>query len=83
VLYEFWVPQLNRKMSTVPGHSNYMWLRADKPGSYIGQCSEFCGTQHAWMRILVVAVSSVSSSHFGSNSITQVKDFLKCPPPNP
>jgi cytochrome c oxidase subunit 2 len=83
VLYEFWVPQLNRKMSTVPGHSNYMWLRADKPGTYIGQCSEFCGTQHAWMRILVVAVSSVSSSHFGSNSITQVKDFLKCPPPDP
>jgi cytochrome c oxidase subunit 2 len=55
VLHEFWVPELARKMSTVPGQPNHIWLQADKPGLYIGQCSEFCGTQHAWMRILVVA----------------------------
>jgi cytochrome c oxidase subunit 2 len=55
VLHEFWVPKLTRKMSNVPGHSNHVWLQADKPGVYIGQCSEFCGTQHAWMRIVVVA----------------------------
>jgi cytochrome c oxidase subunit II len=55
VLHEFWVPQLTRKESNVPGQPNHIWLQADKPGNYIGQCSEFCGTQHAWMRILVVA----------------------------
>jgi len=55
VLHEFWVPELTRKMSNVPGQPNHIWLQADKPGNYIGQCSEFCGTQHAWMRILVVA----------------------------
>ena len=55
VLHEFWVPKLTRKESNVPGQPNHIWLQADKPGSYIGQCSEFCGTQHAWMRILVVA----------------------------
>ena len=55
VLHEFWVPELTRKMSNVPGQPNHIWLQADKPGIYIGQCSEFCGTQHAWMRILVVA----------------------------
>jgi cytochrome c oxidase subunit II len=55
VLHEFWVPKLTRKMSNVPGQPNHIWLQADKPGEYIGQCSEFCGTQHAWMRILVVA----------------------------
>ena len=55
VLHEFWVPKLTRKMSNVPGQPNHIWLQADKPGTYIGQCSEFCGTQHAWMRILVVA----------------------------
>ncbi|MCU1283625.1 MAG: cytochrome c oxidase, subunit [bacterium] len=55
VLHEFWVPELARKMSTVPGQPNHIWLQADKPGLYIGQCSEFCGIQHAWMRILVVA----------------------------
>src|SRR5207253_94012 len=55
VLHEFWVPELARKMSTVPGQPNHIWLQADKPGLYIGQCSEFCGTQHAWMRFLIVA----------------------------
>jgi cytochrome c oxidase subunit 2 len=55
VLHEFWVPKLTRKMSNVPGQPNYIWLQADKPGTYIGQCSEFCGTQHAWMRIVIVA----------------------------
>jgi cytochrome c oxidase subunit II len=55
VLHEFWVPKLTRKMSNVPGQPNHIWLQADKTGDYIGQCSEFCGTQHAWMRILVVA----------------------------
>ena len=55
VLHEFWVPELSRKMTTVPGQPNHIWLQADKPGVYIGTCSEFCGTQHAWMRIVVVA----------------------------
>ena len=55
VLHEFWVPKLTRKMTTVPGQPNHIWLQADEPGTYIGQCSEFCGTQHTWMRIVVVA----------------------------
>jgi cytochrome c oxidase subunit 2 len=55
VLHEFWVPELARKMTTVPGHPNHIWLQADKAGTYVGMCSEFCGTQHAWMHFLVVA----------------------------
>ena len=55
VLHEFWVAELTRKMTTVPGHTNHIWLQADKPGTYQGVCSEFCGTQHAWMRFTVVA----------------------------
>jgi len=55
VLHEFWVAKLARKMTTVPGHPNYIWLEADQPGTYLGSCSEFCGTEHAWMRFTVVA----------------------------
>ena len=55
VLHEFWVPELTRKMTAVPGHPNHIWLEADKPGTYLGICSEFCGTQHAWMHFIVVA----------------------------
>ncbi len=55
VLHEFWVAQLTRKMATVPDHPNHIWIQADRPGTYRGVCSEFCGTQHAWMHFLVVA----------------------------
>lgn len=54
VLHEFWVPELARKITTVPRHPNHIWLQADKPGAYLGVCSEFCGAQHAWMHFLIV-----------------------------
>jgi cytochrome c oxidase subunit 2 len=57
VLHEFWVPQLTRKMTTVPRAGNHVWMEADRVGVYEGLCSEFCGTQHAWMRFQVIAES--------------------------
>jgi cytochrome c oxidase subunit 2 len=58
VLHEFWVPQLTRKMTTVPMAGNHVWIQADREGTYEGLCSEFCGTQHAWMRFQVIAESA-------------------------
>jgi cytochrome c oxidase subunit 2 len=55
VIHDFWVPQLARKMDAVPGHPNFFWISADTPGTYGGACAEYCGTQHAWMRIVVDA----------------------------
>ena len=55
VIHDWWVPQLGNKMDLVPNHPNYLWLDINKPGKYIGACSEFCGAQHAWMRINVIA----------------------------
>lgn len=55
VVHSFWVPQLQAKMDHVPGMENEMWLEADEPGRYRGQCAEFCGLQHAHMEFYVVA----------------------------
>jgi cytochrome c oxidase subunit 2 len=55
VIHDLWVPQLGRKMDATPGHPTYMWLQADEPNTYLGSCSEYCGTQHAWMRVRIVA----------------------------
>jgi cytochrome c oxidase subunit 2 len=55
VIHSFWVPQLAGKTDLVPGNRNRMWLQADEPGVYLGQCAEFCGAQHALMRMRVVA----------------------------
>ena len=55
VIHDFWAPELARKMDAVPGRPSYIWLEADRPGTYSGACSEFCGAQHAWMRFRVIA----------------------------
>lgn len=55
VVHSFWVPQLQAKMDNVPGQENSLWLEADEPGRYRGQCAEFCGLQHAHMAFYVVA----------------------------
>ncbi len=55
VIHDWWVPELGRKIDAVPGQLNYDWIEADTAGIYTGTCSEYCGMQHAWMRIRVVA----------------------------
>lgn len=55
VVHSFWVPQLAPKTDTIAGRTNQTWLLADKPGSYRGQCAEYCGLQHAHMALMVVA----------------------------
>jgi len=55
VIHSFWVPELNKKVDAIPGHPNNLFLYADKPGLYRGQCAEFCGLQHAKMAIAVYA----------------------------
>jgi cytochrome c oxidase subunit 2 len=66
VLHEFWVPQLARKITAVPGHPNHIWIEADTPGTYLGVCSEFCGTEHAWMHFLIIAESPAMFSAWQS-----------------
>jgi cytochrome c oxidase subunit 2 len=55
VIHAFWVPRLQGKQDVVPGHTNHMTIEADNPGTYSGQCSQFCGLSHANMRLLVFA----------------------------
>ncbi|HEX5450122.1 MAG TPA: cytochrome c oxidase subunit II [Gaiellaceae bacterium] len=55
VIHSFWVPELNRKIDTIPGRLNKIELEADRPGYFRGQCAEFCGLQHAHMALAVYA----------------------------
>jgi cytochrome c oxidase subunit 2 len=55
VIHSFWVPSLHGKIDLIPTHQNSVRFEVDRPGTYRGQCAEFCGLQHANMRLLVVA----------------------------
>jgi cytochrome c oxidase subunit 2 len=53
VCHSFWVPRLAGKTDCIPGRVNSMWFQTDRPGLYVGQCAEYCGTQHANMLLRV------------------------------
>jgi len=55
VIHSLWVPELNRKIDLIPGRTSSVLLYADRPGTYVGECSEFCGLQHAHMLLTVIA----------------------------
>jgi cytochrome c oxidase subunit 2 len=55
VIHSFWVPNLQGKRDLIPGYTTALWIQADRPGVYRGQCAEFCGYQHAHMAFFVTA----------------------------
>ncbi len=55
VIHSFWVPELAGTQDVVPGMTNTLVIQADRPGRYSGQCKEFCGLSHAYMKFAVVA----------------------------
>jgi cytochrome c oxidase subunit 2 len=56
VIHSFWVPRLSGKVDVVPGHTNSLSITANESGEYFGECAEFCGAQHAWMRFKINVV---------------------------
>ncbi|OAM89157.1 cytochrome C oxidase subunit II [Termitidicoccus mucosus] len=58
VIHSFWVPKLAGKVDMIPNRGNHLWLKADRPGYYWGQCAEFCGESHAVMRFRVIALAA-------------------------
>ncbi|HED52405.1 MAG TPA: cytochrome c oxidase subunit II [Gammaproteobacteria bacterium] len=54
VIHAWWVPDLGMKKDAIPGFINEMWFKAEKEGTYRGQCAELCGRDHGFMPIVVV-----------------------------
>jgi cytochrome c oxidase subunit 2 len=57
VIHSFWVPKLAGKRDVIPGRTNHLRFSADTPGTYSGQCAEFCGIGHPIMKFDVIALS--------------------------
>ncbi len=56
VIHSWWIPALGGKVDAIPGVVNVTWFRAQRPGTFSGQCAEFCGVQHAVMKASVEAM---------------------------
>jgi cytochrome c oxidase subunit 2 len=69
VIHSFWVPSLSGKKDLIPGHTNTELLIADTPGVFEGQCAEFCGFQHAKMRLVVHAETAAAFAQWQTRQL--------------
>ena len=74
VIHSFWVPRLAGKTDAIPGRENHMWLQADETGSFVGQCAELCGDEHANMLITVVSDTEEDFNDWVATALTTPED---------
>jgi cytochrome c oxidase subunit II len=76
VIHSFWVPALAGKTDLIPGQSNTTWLQANAPGVYRGQCTEYCGQQHAHMGLQVIASAPDEFDAWRNNQLKGVSPAI-------
>ena len=76
VIHSFWVPNIGGKKDAVPGRPTELWIQADKPGTYRGQCYEFCGTGHADMLVTLVAHPQSEYDTWAKDAMTEYNRSL-------
>ena len=80
VVHSFWVPKLAGKMDMIPGQTNGTRIEADKPGIYRGQCTEFCGLQHAQMAFFVIALTPADFEAWWNHQLEPASNDPKAAP---
>jgi cytochrome c oxidase subunit II len=68
VVHSWWIPQLNGKIQAIPGRTNHTWFKANRAGTYYGQCAEFCGVFHEAMAARVIVTSAQEFQTFTSQT---------------
>jgi cytochrome c oxidase subunit 2 len=74
VCHSFWVPRLAGKTDLIPGRTNRMWLQTSQQGLFVGQCAEYCGTQHANMLLRVVVSDAADFKKWLDNQQKPARD---------
>jgi cytochrome c oxidase subunit II len=78
VIHSFFIPSLGAQRYAIPGRTIEMWLEADKPGVYYGECNQICGQNHSKMPIAVHAVTAEQFKAW----VTQAKKAASAGPVN-
>src|SRR3954447_10518842 len=71
--HSWWIPDLGGKADAIPGYTNHTWFRIDKPGTFWGNCAEFCGENHADMTARVIAVPPAQYRAFIARQAADLK----------
>ena len=71
VIHSYWIPKLNGKKDSVPGRVHLLRMEGSKPGIYAGQCTEFCGLSHSYMRMEAVVLARADYDKWVANQLEE------------
>jgi cytochrome c oxidase subunit 2 len=83
VIHSFWVPKLAGKVDMMPNRANFLWLQADEPGYFWGQCAEYCGDSHAVMRFRVIALAPKDFADWVAQQTSPARNVTPMPGETP
>jgi cytochrome c oxidase subunit 2 len=72
VIHSFWIPRLGGKLDMVPTRTNVLWLKADKPDTFHGECAEYCGLDHANMKFMIIVDSEEDFQKWADEQLAQL-----------
>lgn len=73
VIHSFWIPKLNGKKDAVPGRTHQLTVESDGAGTFVGQCTEYCGLSHAYMRQRLVALDQADFDAWAANQLKEAR----------
>ena len=73
VIHSFWIPKLNGKKDAVPGRTHQLTVESDDAGTFVGQCTEYCGLSHAYMRQRLVALDQADFDAWAANQLKEAR----------
>ncbi len=74
VIHSFWVPRLAGKVDLIPNRANHMWFLAERANYYWGQCAEFCGESHAYMKFRVISLEPAAFSEWEARQRAEARN---------
>jgi len=77
VIHSFWIPQLAGKMDVIPNKTNRVWIDPQRTGTYVGQCAEYCGLQHAGMRLAVTVHTRDDFARWAAEQQAHARDEVQ------
>ena len=81
VIHSFFIPSLGVQRYAIPGRMIETWFRANKPGTYYGECNQICGTNHSRMPIVVHAVPEAEFTAWVASAKTKYSSNAPGPVP--
>jgi cytochrome c oxidase subunit 2 len=74
VIHSFWIPQLAGKMDVIPNRTNRVWIDPRRTGTYVGQCAEYCGIQHAGMLLIATVHTPEDFARWAADQQAPARD---------